>query len=103
MKLFNQFTYWHNRASDTAFVWFPFNFLKPKSNSPIGLVLKSKMIICFGIYYGVFAGLRNVIFSRAELVPEILECIGWSVLIFTLWFNLVTAPLWNSRAKREME
>lgn len=100
MRTIERIFYWHNKAADSKFIWFPFHFLKPATNQPIGIFLKLKMILCFGIYYGAFAGIRNALFSDAKLLVEVTKGIGWGIVIFTVWFNLVTAPLWNLRANK---
>ena len=99
MKLIEQIEFWHNKTSDTKFVWFPFNFLKPDANIKIDLKLKIKMIFCFGLYYGIFAAIRSWLFSGLEIWTTAVEDVMWSVLFFAVWFNVVTAPLWNMRAK----
>jgi hypothetical protein len=100
MSLINQIEYWHNKASDSQFVWFPFQFLKPKPNEIIQLPLKAKMSICFGFYYGVFAALRGWIFSNQNPVHSLGSDILIAIAIFAVWFSVVTAPLWNRRAQR---
>ena len=100
MKLVEQIEFWHNKASDTKFVWFPFNFLKPEPNVKIDLKLKIKMTICFGLCYGFFAAIRRWLFSGLEVWTVAVQDVMWAVLFFAIWFNVVTAPLWNMRAKR---
>ncbi len=100
MKLIEQIEFWHNKASDTKFVWFPFNFLKPEPNVKIDLKLKIQIIICFGLYYEFFATIRRWLFSGLEVWTVAVQGVMWAVLFFAIWFNVVTAPLWNMRAKR---
>lgn len=100
MELLNQIEFWHNKASDTKFVWFPFYFLKPDPKVSIRWPLKFRMIICFGLYYGIFAALRSRVFGQVDLVEVGLKDIFYATVIFTIWFSLITAPLWNMRAKR---
>ncbi len=91
---------WHNWASETDFVWFPFRRLKPKPDQLISLSDCLKMAFLFGPFYSLYNFLRVCIFGRTMDLKEL----ALSMLIFTLfffvWFNLVTANLWNRRARR---
>jgi len=100
MKFIRHVEYWHNKASDTKFVWFPFYFLKPEPQTKIDGRLKIRMTICFGVYYGVFAALRSWIFSNSNFFRSAGIDTGYAVCFFAIWFNAVTAPLWNTRASR---
>lgn len=100
MILINEIEKWHNKASDTRFVWLPFIFLKPRAEEPIGRLLKLKMILCFGLYFGFLSALRKLLFYQGDFVEAFeRDSLLWAG-IFALWFNLVTAPLWNRRARR---
>lgn len=90
----------HNRASDTAFVWFPFNRLRPLPHQSITIARCSIMAICFGIYYGAMLSLRQSIFGAEIFSRVILTNSLGAFAVFFLWFNLVTATLWNRRARR---
>jgi hypothetical protein len=58
------------------------------------------MAVVFGAYYGFFFTLKGTLFGDraffASIATDVLVAIG----IFFAWFSLVTAPLWNRRAKR---
>jgi hypothetical protein len=98
--MIEQIEFWHNKASDTKFVWCPFGFLKPEANVLIGNMLKLKMTLCFGLYYGLFAAIRSWLFSNSDLLIELARDTIWALLFFAFWFNAVTAPIWNMRAKK---
>ncbi len=100
MNLIERIEFWHNTASDTKFVWFPFHFLKPNPNVEIGAKLRIKMTICFGLYYGIFAAIRSCLFSDLKIGTTVAKDVPLAVLFFAVWFSFVTAPLWNMRAKR---
>lgn len=91
---------WHNRASDTAFVWFPFQRLRPDPATPILLARKVQMALCFGPYYGAFYLLRQLAWGEVGNWREGLATLAIAVAVFFAWFSLVTAPLWNRRARR---
>jgi hypothetical protein len=100
MRIFDRIEFWHNKASDTNFVWFPFLFLKPRPEVFMRATLKLKMTLCFGVYYGIFAGIRNWLFSGGDLLSAVGKDIFLAIVIFGIWFHLVTAPIWNVRARR---
>ena len=100
MSFIEKIEYWHNRASDTKFVWFPFNSLMPSPENKIHMRLKIKMAIYFGIYYGLFASIRDFIISDSDLLQSLSQNLLIATLFFLVWFNVVTAPLWNMRAER---
>jgi hypothetical protein len=92
--------YWHNKASDTQFVWFPFGRFKPLASQPIGFRQRLVMSICFGVYYGVFYVLRRAIFGTPFELRHALLAVLAAIAIFFVWFNLVTSYFWNRRARR---
>lgn len=100
MSFVRQLEDWHNRASDTSFVWFPFLFLKPEPNARIDFTLVLKMTLCFGVYYGFFAALRSWVFHGGEFWVAVGYNIVIASVFFIFWFTLVTAKLWNRRALR---
>jgi hypothetical protein len=91
---------WHNRASDTDFVWFPFQRLRPDPATSISMGRRMKMAVCFGLYFGAFYLIRNLIWGDGETFRSGSVAIGISIVCFFAWFSIVTAPLWNRRARR---
>lgn len=58
------------------------------------------MTLCFGAYFGLMYHLK--VYLETGLVSP--EAVFLSILkglgVFLIWFNLVTRPLWNRRAKK---
>lgn len=96
----NKIEEWHNKASDLDVIWFPFTFLKPKPAQLIDIKRLLVMAPLFGLYFNAGNQLRRYLFSK----PVLLENVLWDQLYWTIgffvWFNLVTARLWNIRARR---
>jgi hypothetical protein len=99
-RFLDRVEYWHNKASDTQFVWFPFQFLKPAPPFPILFWRRLVMAVLFGIYCGFFLALRRWIFSHVDFAASLVDDVIYSICFFLIWFNLITAPLWNRRARR---
>ena len=92
----------HNWASDSDFVWFPFVWLKPKSKKVLISRQKSVMMaLLFGTYGAVLFGLKNLIFNEKNFFYSLGDTIPYFILGFLVWFNAVTLPLWNRRAIKE--
>jgi hypothetical protein len=90
----------HNYLSDTNYVWFPFLFLKLKPQKELTIVHMLKMTLCFGLYFGLMYHVK-VYFETDQLSLEaILISILKGLVLFFVWFNAVTRPLWNRRVKR---
>jgi hypothetical protein len=90
----------HNYLSDTNYVWFPFLFLKLKPEEELTIVHMFKMTLCFGFYLGLMYHVK-VYFETGQLGPEaILISILKGFMLFFVWFNVVTRPIWNRRVKR---
>jgi hypothetical protein len=100
VSVLDQIEYWHNRASDTEFVWFPFGCLRPLPSRRIGFKQTLTMSLSFGVYYGVFYILRRMVFGDAFRLAHIGVAILSAIGVFFIWFNLVTAYFWNRRARR---
>ena len=99
-KILEKIEYWHNRASDTTFVWFPFLFLKPDASTIISQLHILKMTFCFSLYFNAAYLIKRYALSEAIdphliMKSQILWAIG-----FYCWFNGVTAFFWNRRAQR---
>lgn len=98
MKMINYLAQFHNWLSDKDFIWWPFSFLRPKPSELITFNLVLQMTGCFGIMtFGMFTvfAIMNNAFSVLSAVMTLFSCL----LGFFLWFNLITRPLWNHRAR----
>ncbi|MBY0516323.1 MAG: hypothetical protein K2P81_05410 [Bacteriovoracaceae bacterium] len=95
----DKLTFWHGKISDSSAIWFPFVFLKPKPNELITHARRLVMVMCFTAYGSLFWPLKQWIFSEEFNIHLwavfSLKCLAF----FTIWFRLVTAPLWNRRAR----
>lgn len=89
----------HNWLSDKDFVWWPFSFLRPKPNEFITFQLTLTMAACFGVLTGVilaFFYIANGAFEFGSSLFTLVICfVG-----FLVWFNIITRPLWNYRARQ---
>ena len=98
MKLFDMITQFHNWLSDKDFIWWPFSFLRPEPQVPMTFKLTSLMTACFGglafLMFTVMAVMNNA-FTAETGIQTLLFCFGG----FFTWFNLITKPLWNRRAR----
>ena len=98
MKLLNLFTIFHNWLSDKDFIWWPFSFLRPEPHVLMTFKMTSLMTCCFGslafLMFTVMAVMNNA-FTLEYAISVFLSCFGG----FFLWFNLITKPLWNRRAR----
>lgn len=99
MKLIDLLAAFHNWLSDKDFVWWPFSFLKPEPQVSITFRHTLIMAGCFGgltfIFFTVFALMNNA-FTLNYLMMTLMTC----TLGFLLWFNAITRPLWNHRARK---
>lgn len=88
----------HNWLSDKDFIWWPFSFLKPEKHVSISFQHTLLMTACFGgltmLMFTGFAVVNNVFTLDSALMNLCFSFGG-----FFIWFNLVTKPLWNLRAK----
>jgi hypothetical protein len=89
----------HNWLADKDFIWWPFSFLRPKTTEYITFKHTLLMTLCFAglsfIMFVCFAVANNAL-TADSLVSTFMFCfIG-----FLVWFNGVTKPFWNHRAKR---
>lgn len=98
MKLLNLMTLLHNWLSDKDFIWWPFSFLRPEANETMTMKLTSLMTVCFGglsfLMFTVLAVANNAFTLQTSFTTFL-----WCFLGFFAWFNLVTKPLWNRRAR----
>lgn len=89
----------HNWLSDRDFIWWPFSFLRPTPATIMTFGHTMLMTLCFGglsvLMFVGFAVVNNM-FTASSAINTFLICFGG----FGAWFNLVTKPLWNYRARR---
>lgn len=88
----------HNWLSDKDFIWWPFSFLRPEPSNLMTFSHTILMTLCFGgLSFLMFVGFSvvNNMFTASSAVNTFLICFGG----FFTWFNLVTKPLWNVRAR----
>jgi len=89
--------YWHNRASDTNFVWFPFLFLKIRPEILMTHKRTLIMTVCFSVYFNAVYVFKKLLFSEQV---DILASQIYFTFGFASWFAIVTKTLWNRRAIR---
>lgn len=98
MKLLDYIALPHNWLSDRDFIWWPFSFLRPQRSELISHRHTLLMTGCFGgltfVMFTVFA-VMNGAWTLESGFLTFLSCF----LGFYGWFNLVTRPLWNYRAR----
>ena len=99
-KAMEAIVYWHGKVSDTNYIWFPYLFLKPAPSESISLI-KSTFIMAplWGLYMGLPYGLYFM-YSQGWSISDTGLLVAKFGLFFVFWFNIVTRPLWNSRAKQ---
>ena len=98
MKLFDLLTHFHNWLSDKDFIWWPFSFLRPEPHVPMTFKLTSMMTACFGgLAFLMFTSMA--IMNNAFTFETALSTFFFCFLGFFIWFNVVTRPLWNRRAR----
>jgi hypothetical protein len=89
----------HNWLSDRDFIWWPFSFLRPTPSTIMTFKHTLYMTGCFGgLSFVMFTGFAvvNNMFTVDSCMSTFMICFGG----FFSWFNLVTKPLWNYRARR---
>jgi hypothetical protein len=89
----------HNWLSDRDFIWWPFSFLRPDPKTPITFQHTLLMTGCFGglsfLMFVAFSVINNM-FTASSAVSTFFICFGG----FLAWFNIITKPLWNYRARQ---
>lgn len=104
MGVLDRVTYLHGRLSDFRATWWPFVFLKPASSAePITQRRIFAMTPCFAAWFLVVWALKEWLFGDRPLPPagDLAVAYGYFLAGFFAWFNAVTAPLWNRRARLE--
>jgi hypothetical protein len=98
-KIFELLPNFHNWLSDRDFIWWPFSFLRPGPATLMTFQHTLLMTACFGgLSFLMFTGFAvvNNVFTASSAFNTFLICF---VGFFT-WFNLITKPLWNYRARK---
>jgi hypothetical protein len=90
----------HGRLSDLNAVWFPFLFLKPRPEQEISPLRRLAMTACFSWYAACFWPVKQILFSRPIETQAWLAFSLKCVVFFSVWFRVVTSPLWNRRARQ---
>ena len=89
----------HNWLADKDFIWWPFSFLRPEPKTLMTVKHTILMTACFGglsvLMFVGFAVVNNM-FTASSAINTVLICFGG----FFAWFNLVTRPFWNYRARQ---
>ncbi len=98
--ILNKLEGWHNWASDTNYVWFPFLWLKPKPEEKITFKNILVMTLLFGPYFSLYNYLKLLLFQQHPTLESFEINILKFTIFFFIWFNLVTAFFWNRRARR---
>ena len=99
MSLFDRVVDFHGWLSDKDFIWWPFSFLRPAKAEEIDLNKKVVMTLCFGGAASLMLGVVALI-NNAFVASEQLKTLCILLSVFFLWFSVVTAPLWNLRARK---
>ena len=100
MHWLNRIEEFHNRLSDTRWVWFPFEILRPARDAVISVPRRAVMALAFGGYYAFFLTLRGWIAGDAGDALVIGRRFAMATVVLYAWFNVVTATFWNRRARR---
>jgi len=99
MKILEIIASIHNWLADKDFIWWPFSFLRPTPQTYMSFKMTLIMTGCFsGLSMGMY-----IVFTLANNIFEISSCINVGLIClvgFFVWFNVITKPLWNVRAKK---
>ncbi len=99
-RLLDHLERWHNLASESNFVWFPFLKLKLLPHEVLSQRRLLVMTICFSTYFNIAYLIKKMVFSDQIDLHSAMVSQLYFILGFFVWFNLVTKPLWNRRANR---
>ena len=100
--MLDRITIFHGKLSDLKAVWWPFLALKPATpKPPISVARTIAMTPCFAAWFLVIWLLKAALFKSATFpsTAEIAVQFGYFLAFFLVWFNTVTAPLWNRRIR----
>ena len=99
-KFINCIQHYHNKASDTDLIWFPFKFLRPLKNEEITVALTLKLTLCFTLYTFLLYVIKVWITSQSFHPHDSLMFFLFTCCAFFIHFNTVTRFFWNRRAKK---
>ena len=99
MRFLDRLTTFHNRLSDTPLVWWPYGFLRPARQDPITFIRTLVMAPCFALYFLLAYLARQVIFDDPIVLAALPTLYLRLCAGFVIWFNAVTRPIWNRRAR----
>jgi hypothetical protein len=86
----------HFQLSQKSWIWFPFNFLRPRQNELITHKAVLLMSVCFGSYFYFFYLMRELLFGQLQFFDIFkVQSFVLFVLAFFVWFEVFTRPLWN--------
>lgn len=98
----DRITLLHGKLSDLKAVWWPFVALKPGSaDTPISFRRTVAMTPCFAAWFLVIWLAKAALFGSSPFpaATEIAVQFAYFLGFFLIWFNAVTAPLWNRRIR----
>ena len=84
-RLLNIIEHWHNRASDTNFVWFPFLNLKLRPKDVLNQRHVLMMTICFSIYFNAAYLIKRFVFSDQIDAQVGLSSQAYFTVGFLIW------------------
>jgi hypothetical protein len=99
VKMLDKIVDVHGWLSDKDFIWWPFSFLRPNPSTPMTFQLTCLMTICFAGLSSLMYALYSIV-NNAFDAPTLFKNIMIFFALFFIWFNVVTKPLWNQRARR---
>lgn len=102
MNVLDRIALAHGRLSDLRAVWWPFLFLMPAHSSEVITQRKILVMIpCFAAWFLLAWVVKEWIFrdSGNLSIGLLVKMYAYFLVGFLIWFNLVTAPLWNRRVQ----
>lgn len=99
MKIFDLIATLHNWLSDKDFIWWPFSFLRPEKDVEMTFKLTTLMTLCFGGLGFVMFTIMSVM-NNAVTMDSMVQIFLTLFLGFFVWFNAITKPIWNYRARK---
>ncbi len=89
----------HNWFVDKEFLWWPFSFLKPEAHEKMTFARTTKMTLFFGGATFLLFLFLSIVNNTFVLTEEFYRFVLFFSM-FGVWFNFITKPLWNIRAKK---